>query len=274
MHNMLSKHEMQTIVSDLPMEVGKQHKLNHEECPAGSDHKHRLYVKNNGDGWLFYCHHCGSKGFLRTPDYIRRADELHTTKEWFEPTSAVTDAGAEELWLNGYRDMCDWPIEARIWWMGYELGQEDAHTYGVRWSAETSRLMLRASTSNYQGRGFNKKPKYLTWMSHPDQISKQVQLDKRNKRVILVEDLVSSYKLHKAGCDVVCLMGTKIRENHIVCVFNNYSEALIWLDDDEAGKVGAFEVDRQLHSLMRCDVMVNKQPKELPLSYLKGIADV
>jgi len=271
MPEMFSRSEMQQIVDSFidPLPLNNQLKICHEGCPAGTDRKKRLYVKNNGEGVLMYCHHCGSKGFLRTSDKLRRVDELFSTDV---VTHTTTDSSAVDLWHSADTDMADWPVEARLWWYSYELDQVDALVYGAKWSDAAGRLLLRATPNIYQGRAFGAAtPKYLTWKNAWDVVLFQ-QSASNQPRVIIVEDLVSAYKLHKAGCDVVCLLGTKASEQDINAIAR-YDKALIWLDSDTAGIMGSGVLYARLSAIIKCENFTKQQPKELPISYLRGIAD-
>lgn len=273
MPEIFSKREMQRIVTSYPepLPVGKEVRINHAECPMGVDRKRRLYLKNNGDGVMMYCFHCGQKGFLRAPDKIKRADELACIPHADTLTETLLrgEKDVKVLWAEGEPNVCIWPTEARLWWYSYEMTDTDALTYRVKWSDEAGRLLLYANDTCYQGRGFNVLPKYLTWKWGNDVVH---FLTPEAKRVIVVEDLVSSYKLHKAGCSVVCLMGTKLDDLTTDFICANFTEALVWLDNDVAGKVGAQAAYTRLHQMIECSTMSIHQPKELPLTFLHGVA--
>lgn len=191
---------------------------------------------------------------------------------YYPPTHEVIggpDEDVERLWDEGECRVGEWPVEARLWWYSYELTDVDALSYKAKWSKEANRLLLYANKTCYQGRGFGVLPKYLTWKWGNEPV---YYLTPEAKRVIVVEDLVSSYKLHKAGCSVVCLMGTKLNDATTNFICASFKEALVWLDNDTAGRVGAQAVYTQLHQLIKCSTMSNQQPKELPLSFLQGVA--
>lgn len=218
-----------------------------------------------------YCHHCGSKGFLRTNDKIRRADELNISVE--PPTHYVSSMfdEAHEMWLASAL-FEDWPAAARIWWMSYELNSYDSVVYRARFHHITSKLLMYASVTCIQGRCFENHGayKYTTYSSDKGVVS----LRNGKNCAIIVEDLVSAFKIHKAGGDAVCLMGTKMNDETLNHIFRNYSRAIVWLDDDEAGKIGADRVCTRLRALLPTEIFIKQQPKEMPLSYLKGFVDV
>jgi hypothetical protein len=39
-------------------------RINHPECPAGTDRKRRLFVAATPGGWYLHCWHCGGEGFI------------------------------------------------------------------------------------------------------------------------------------------------------------------------------------------------------------------
>lgn len=250
------------------LNMDREVKINHLNCPSGTDTKERLYAKQTLDGVVMYCHHCGSKGFLRTPEKLHRISEFTEDERW-TGLDALRRVDAKEYWSKSYSKCSDWPVNARLWWYSYELDEFDALVYGVRWCAQFARLFLRGSDDVYQGRTFTGTNKYITW-KQSDQIC---HFTNYTRHVFIVEDLVSAYKIHKCGGDSLCLLGTKISDQMVAHVIGHYNQATVWLDNDIAGKTGALNIYARLNSVVNCATLNKEQPKEIPLEELRRIVN-
>ena len=257
--------EMKEYVEDLDEAViGYQYNTNHRDCSAGKDVKRRLYIKRAPDGWMFYCHHCGNKGYLRAADKMYRG-----VAEAFDgiKTPVITDlVGA--LSKGFYeRDVLLWPVEARIWWYSYDLNNEDACIYNAQWDNAHKRLFMQAG-GTWVGRGFGKGSKYVCY--------KQTDMPAffwhkyRDGGVTVVEDVVSAYKVHKAGYNVLALLGTKASDKHLDLLYK-FKRVNVWLDPDTPGQIGATELFKRINGV--CDVVniVAEQPKEVSYSRIKEL---
>lgn len=243
-----------------------QIKFNHEDCPAGTDTKQRLYVKYVGSGWVFFCHHCGSKGYLREVERTHRPSELMADgARTFIPTPALL-ASLQDNELTV--PMTEWSSEARLWWSSYELDAAHAAYYHTQWDGK--RLWLWAGAAGYQGRGFNTTPKYVTIRGGNDKAFFFLYNYRENNEVFIVEDLVSAYKLDSSGANVICLQGTKLNDQHKNLCFR-FGRVMVWLDEDIAGQTAATEIKKQLNALTDVRNICHKQPKEICFADLKEI---
>jgi len=240
--------------------------VNHEDCPAGVDTKARLYIKRAPDGVMFYCHHCGSKGYYRLKDRLYRASEIVT----IEDASKEPDYGMllDELCMLKYvRPMSEWSPAARLWWSSYGFTNADASELCVQFCAE--RLWLKAGDKLYQGRSFVGSSKYLT-LGNKNQVCRL----RHNLELTftIVEDLLSMYKVYKAGGNVICLLGTSMSDFVKSYVAEQATKVVLWLDDDTAGWNATTSIYTQLYGLVR-DVRTikDRQPKEHGLEFIKGI---
>jgi len=260
--------EMKKYLEDRDMLHGlaTQIHVNHEDCPAGVDTKARLYIKRAPDGVMFYCHHCGSKGYYRLKDRLYRVSEVVT----IEGASKEPDYGMllDDLNVDKYeRPMDEWSPAARLWWASYGFTEDDARYFGVQFYAE--RLWLYAANKLYQGRSFVGLPKYLT-------LGNKNQLCYFRHTVeptfTIVEDLLSMYKVYKSGGNVICLLGTSMNDVVKSYVAEQATKVVLWLDDDTAGWNAATSIYTQLHGLVP-DVRTikDRQPKEHGLDFIKGI---
>jgi hypothetical protein len=246
------------------MDVGEQRHVDHSLCPAGTDTKRRLFIKRTRDGMLFYCHHCSCKGFLRTSREPKRISESMYVLE--SPTIAATSK-LPSIMADSAANIDDWPTDVKLWWYSYEMDQNDALRHNVRWHSAGGRLMLPALNALTQGRAFyGRTPKYLTW----NQCSQVILYAATPKRkVYVVEDLLSAYKLDKAGLNVCCLTGTTMDDMIASTLVSMFDHVVLWLDTDLAGYSGAVRIRSELSPLVTTTILSMHQPKEIPLSKLK-----
>lgn len=261
--------EMKEYVEDLDEAViGYQYHTNHRDCSAGADSKRRLYIKRGPDGWMFYCHHCNAKGYLRTADKMYRAPRTLLPSDVLphSPMTTVVQGLCEDKYEG---DLNKWPVEARIWWLSYGLDETDAKHHNVQWVDETQRLFMPCG-GTWVGRGFDRDgAKYLHYKV--SDAGEFVSLPYGDHRMVIVEDTVSAFKVHKAGLNALALLGTtaNARDIHLV---SYYKSVYIWLDPDTAGQMGAVKVYKQLSGMVDMVCNINAaQPKECSLEEIRRL---
>jgi hypothetical protein len=199
-------------------------------------------------------------------DRLYRASELIA----IEDSSKESDYGIllDDLTTYNYiKPMAEWSPAARLWWASYGFTGEDASEFHVQFYGE--RLWLFAGYRLFQGRGFGGSPKYLT-LGDKNQVCYFRNSDEHPW--VIVEDLLSMYKVYKAGGNVICLLGTSVSSVVKSFVVANSKKVVLWLDDDTAGWNSATSIYTQLHGLIP-DVRTikDRQPKEHGLDFIKGI---
>lgn len=255
--------EMKEYVEDLDEAViGYQYNTNHRDCSAGEDVKRRLYIKRAPDGWMFYCHHCGNKGYLRAADKMYRGMPAADVKT---PTSsAIIDSLSKGLFEE---EVKLWSTEARIWWYSYDLNDVDAVRFNVQWDVARGRLFMKAG-GTWVGRGFGKGGRYVCY-KQTDTPAYFYYSDSHNK-IVVVEDVVSAYKVHKAGYNVLALLGTKASDKQLELLYN-YKDVIIWLDPDHPGQMGATELFKRINGVSDVMNVLAEQPKEVSYSRIKEL---
>lgn len=262
--------EMKKYLEDRDMLHGlaTQIHVNHDDCPAGVDTKARLYIKRAPDGVMFYCHHCGSKGYYRLKDVLYRASEIVS----LEDAVKETDYGTllDELSAGVYyKPLAEWSPEARLWWASYGFTEEDAQAFDVQFYADRVWLCTEGGKL-FQGRGFH-NPKYITL---GDKDTCIYYVNSVSNKYIVVEDLLSTYKVYKAGGNAVCLLGTTLNNKTKSFLATRALGITIWLDDDEAGWKASTAIYKELHGLVDNVVTIrDRQPKEHGLEFIRGVFD-
>lgn len=257
---------LEVLTSNAPdfeeLDEGQQAKYNHATCHMGEDTKQRLYVKNVDGAYLWHCHNCGTSGHYRPRETVARIklfSGMTVSPMHKEPKLPPPEA----------YDYNNFPLEAQMWLLEYGFDEEMCHRYGIA-CVDTYGVILPIhslyhKTQGYQVRRFNKKPKYMTYTS----ITYSWLVGYVDKPLVIVEDLLSSYKLHAAGYSTLCLLGTKIDSKGLTIV-KSYDRVVIWLDDDAAGHAAGMKIYKEISPLVKNVTSINmQQPKEIPLDSLK-----
>lgn len=256
------------------MAINTQTHVNHRDCTAGMDRKKRLYIKRTPDAFLFYCQHCGYKGYYRTVDRLHRASH-YVDHALVEKTSGHPLAELKQQLdeLEHERDINEWPVEARIWWLSYGLDQHDASLHNVQWDSFSHRLWMSLG-GVWQGRSFDMSPsgnKYVTLATDDLGLSLICGDSDPEAPTVLVEDMVSAYKVYKAGRNVLCLMGTKLAPKNKAWLVERDRGVIVWLDDDEAGWVASMKIRTELIPTIRIASVKHYQPKEVDIETIKSL---
>lgn len=245
------------------LDQGQQGKYNHVDCPAGVDTKRRLYVKNVDGAYLWHCHNCGDSGYYRPKETISRI-KAETGIAIVPKASMPTYS---ELTVRNKFDSFD--IAGQMWLLQYEFDEVRSEAYGITESVDGIVLPIFSNAKGIAGcqvRRYNKKPKYLTYSK---QRYSYLNVSHTTKPLVVVEDLLSSYKLHMAGYPTLCLLGTKMddKAKELAAL---HLRVVLWLDDDTAGHTAARKLFVDLGSVCpNISAMFNHQPKELDMETLK-----
>jgi hypothetical protein len=245
---------------------GQQGKYNHADCPNGVDNRERLYVKNVDGAYLWHCHNCGDSGYYRPKETVRRIKEDTGVRVGTKsvPTPTYTSL-TKECYYDKFK------VEGQLWLGQYGFDSHLTSTFSIAETEEGIVLPVFSEyrIAGYQVRRYNKKPKYLTY-------SKQRYSYLRNssgKPLVVVEDLLSSYKLWLAGYPTLCLLGTKLDSAALEILSTHKSDRVVlWLDDDTAGHVAAKKLFVDLAPIVpNIAAIFNHQPKEIELEILKDM---
>jgi hypothetical protein len=246
---------------DIP--TNETRNYNHTTCPAGEDTRGRLGVKNVSNTWLWHCFNCGESGYYRPKEVFSR---LLDKGEVEEVKHAVRDPIVEYYTHEHRYDA--FPNDHKLWLASYGFFKEEVERLGIRSSDFGVYLpVYNRSVKGYQVRNMTGHgPKYTTHT-----ISKlHVVPSTHDNCVVIVEDLLSSYKVGLAGFTCVALMGTKL---HVpASELPRAEHCVIWLDADSAGTTGAIKLAMELSPIYEnVTTIVNKQPKELSIEELQNV---
>ena len=210
-------------------EVGVEVRAHHCRTGHGKD---KMYVRRDPDGIRAYCHHCNRGGFAPSGESTERSKE---------------PAGGSE---RGYAPRhshfsyprtvpIDFANEYARDWLGRYLTSKDFHDVVIEWDPERDELVLPVfhgdGIAAYQTRRFpgGDGPKYYTHRK-PDYTHHAAFHrggDKYRHRVVLVEDIVSAWKVSTV-MPALPLLGTNLTNNQRAYILEMFTEAVVWLDND------------------------------------------
>jgi hypothetical protein len=247
------------------LDEGMQGKYNHVDCPNGVDNRQRLYVKNVDGAYLWHCHNCGDSGYYRQKETVSRIKSATKTALSLRTASPTYNELTAETNYDKFR------VEGQLWLGQYGFDKEACSQFGIRETEDGIVLPVfhYYDIVGYQVRRYNKSPKYLTYSNQHYSFLDNVKKGFTSP-LIIVEDLLSSYKLSYAGYPTLCLLGTKLdfSAHSIVQKFRKL-RVVLWLDDDIAGQVAAKKLFTELSPIApNLTAIFNHQPKELPIDVL------
>lgn len=270
MTTLYGKEALEVLTSNAPdfeeLDEGQQHKYNHETCHMGVDTKHRLYVKNVDGAYLWHCHNCNTSGYYRPRETVARIRT--SSKTTTAPASLIKLM--DEFKRSAINDMSFFRPEGQLWLAQYGFDVSRAKAVSIREMSMGIALPVYQGDGNIVGlqvRQYTGKPKYLT--ATPVRAS---WLERSaTSTTIVVEDLLSSYKLYLAGYNSLCLLGTSL-SSEAAKVLANSKRVVLWLDDDEAGHKASLSIFRQVSPYAKeISTIFLEQPKEIGFGVLKDM---
>lgn len=265
---MLTYREMKEHIATMVESVGelsegKTYHLDHVGCPAGNDRKRRFYITRRMGDMLCYCQHCGHGG-LFSGGRERRFDV-----EVYADCTVVPRLSSAHFEYSNGSAILDWSEAQKLWWYSHEMEDIDSIQYGVR--SFSNRLYIYGSESLYIARSFKSgAPKYIR--SQGKDSYGYVGFVNGNGPVYIVEDVLSCYKLHKAGWNAIALLGTKMSSEarrEVAAMQREGTEVVLWLDQDMAGRRGSQKLYKELSPMGLVSVVTSVlEPKQTALDVL------
>lgn len=281
MNTLYGREALVTLTNNAPdyeeIDEGQQRKYNHEDCHAGTDTRQRLYVKNVDGAYMWHCHNCGDSGFYRPKETVKRIKDH----------SGVFSGGAfthrpydTEMYgrIALHKNFGDFRDEGKLWLSQYGFDHNMCVKHSIYEGLDGIMLPVYNDTveactlgryiHGWQVRRYNKKPKYMSYINEKFSYRHRIAKNK----LIIVEDLLSSYKLNEAGYSTLCLLGTSLSKEALKIVTQYRTEGVVlWLDDDQAGHDATMQIYKDIGPIAPVTAMYLDQPKEIDLETLKGI---
>ena len=250
------------------MAIGEQRKFDHVECPAGVDHKGRLYIlRKEARLWLAYCHNCGEGGAVstnkrgsiwETPTNVLKSLEKH-----YAEAPLVEDAMTLVSKRAKLPADCTYITEAwdawaheRLWSAFTTASIVSQPPYEWAFSPSLNQLITPIMgvdggvvLQGYQARcSPNRKPKCITTYFEGFKGAPLFYKGKAGAPLFIVEDPLSALRIHNVRSNnVMALLGTHMGDVAMAVllrVINWYGigQVVIWMDNDDAGKKASHQV--------------------------------
>ena len=180
----------------------------------------------------------------------------------------------------------DWPGSARVWMHKADINNEEIMHMGAYWHPSMRRAVLPLvsldGTESWIARdvGLLLEPgtKYLfpanskrgggAVMSVPCPDSAW----RATRPVVITEDMLSAFRVSRDACvTAVAAQGTSLDRDAIVSIARRFSSAVVWLDPDKYGQLGARRIMQQLDQVGVAyrNIKSDRDPKNLDRDTLK-----
>lgn len=260
--------------TDAPLGVGRR--FTHEEC---GNRRAALIVTRNPNGWAYYCHFCGERGFKRlagqAPKFV--AQRLRDYCAIREATDGVIKQGSLRLPPDFTMDL---PLQAKVWLTRYRITPQLHEKYHVGFSNLYNRLLFPYYTGSelkfIVGRNLEKdnRPKYLT-VKRQDVDTPAYLIESLTDTLILVEDIISAIRIHEAThLTTVAILGSSYRD-YFFHLAKTFKRVVVWLDDDK--RIVSSRIVSRLLNLTSTEAsrrFTNLDPKDYSDEELRSIIGV
>ena len=253
---------------------GQEHRFN---CPFCGDTRKRLYIKKQHNKILAHCFNGGcvlNKGVvIQDNDYVKKyINNFKFASKTIDNNNNNNNCG------DGNFDSLGLTKDIPTPYLKYLLQYlspgiiEKYNSQGVfLYSRGYDRIAYKC-IGGYVLRSLTKKPKYLNLKAKFFVANKQYY---NNKNILLTEDILSACKatecLKMMG---FALLGINIYPkllNALICqMMPSQGHIFIWLDNDNAGWLGALKIKKQLNNL-NVKIIKHREPK---LCSFEEIAEV
>ena len=239
------------------LELGQKRRVPHD-CGDGRT----LIVSRNHDGYHAWCFRCNDGGGAPPP-----VESLHERLQRIRLQRAadLSIGGSFELPSPMVRDVAEWPESARLWPYKAGLGRAEIGRLGMYYHPPSDRIVVPVYEAGvpvfYQARAYdkNRKPKYIGPTPRPPRL-----MPRWGSAVspTLTEDLLSAIKIG-AVAEGIALLGTKVSDHIMALLIKRGSPVNVWTDPDEAGRVAAGKIMKQLraYGVEARDILSARDPK-------------
>lgn len=243
-------------------------------CSEGCGTDNSQIVSHDLRGYGVHCFRCGFHDY--EPYGLRSISTLERHRIEREYLVQREVALPEDYTL-------DVPSWVAVWYFQYGISAELARAYGIGYSPSLHRIVLpvysdtgklvavqmRAANSNVQ-------PKYL----NPEGPSVRGAVFRATAPIfsgvtVVVEDILSAIKIGRVA-HACSILGTKMTDARANYIAARYHTAIVWLDSDKAGRVGAAKAMRKLEMQgMRVrQVVTPKDPKTYTLDVIRSTLEL
>jgi hypothetical protein len=266
-----------------PTTPGVQVHINHDGCPAGTDTKRRLYIKNNGTAILAYCHHCNEPRVLKNVGVRQTLGDIK--RRLVEDYKNKTPDKELVLPPDALRDGALWSANAATQLQRYSILALATMEYGVEYSPSLGRILFPVygedgKLSFVAQRAVERECSGPKWLMIEGS-AKPTGLYANHTggpadTVVVVEDPISAIKVAgRCAVDAMCLFGTSLNDRQFEWLVGSRKHIIIFLDGDDAGINGSLAAAKRLmvavDALVRVRVVTENHRTSLdPKDYSSG----
>jgi DNA primase len=164
-----------------------------------------------------------------------------------------------------------WPLAARVFLYRCGISNVEIQQLGYYWNARIQRVVMPIRDAAggllyWQARTLDK--------TNPKKYLNQRGVDKHSfvakygdgPIVVLTEDILSSYKVSRAGVEAWPLMGTKLSTTLAAEIIRDGRPVAVWTDPDVAGRTAAAKICKTLraYGVKVTNVVSVRDPKLIP----------
>lgn len=266
--------------------AGEQYRVDHVDCPQGTDARHRLYIKATSPigGWIGHCFNCGKSGAYFPTGAYKNISALLEQHENDEEYSIATDVTSSVSIIRTISKPIT-EIAMKLWLYKYFVFENDWEILGLKQYAYHS-LAFPVGHNSFQLRsGFSDRQKrYRTYLAGGDHMwwlgqQGRATTTSEHRRLIITEDVLSAYRVGRdLQYDALALLGRTVSDELIKYLAGtDYRVIYVWLDEDLAGKEAVAIAVRKLILSVPGTVSVTsiskaRSPKEWSPDELKELA--
>lgn len=247
---------------------GETIRINHSNCPAGTDRRQRLYITKTYDGkrLLAYCHNCGLSGSSRvglTIDMVRNGKR--NTLQTITVDSFNKKALTKFKYIQNNLQIIDTNSEQSL-----KILPPLLYSYLNKRNILSKSLSLAVVITKYQESlvypltDYNqlvygyalKTVRYNKIVNdlviHPDHKKLGMWIHRESRVLVITEDPLSALTIESVKHDVaiLALLGTHLSQDMLIDILNfNPKKVLLALDSDTPGIVSAIKIQNSLRSV-------------------------
>ena len=249
------------------LRAGEKQRIQHD-CGDGEC----LLIHRKPDGYSAWCHRCAESGWVPV-EHMSVADRLAMLAQQ-EAAEALL---SRQLTLPSppVFDVSEWPLDLRVWLYAGGLMNTDIDDLGLYYHKQSNRVIIPVFEDGiliyWQARSQMKgRPKYLNPPVNRERIHGWFPAQHEASEVILTEDYLSAYRIHKAtGIQTCCLFGVRVSD-YLMTELLQRPMVTVWLDPDWGvpncpGQRAASLLLAQLRAYgIRCrNIVTRADPKKL-----------
>lgn len=213
-----------------------------------------MMVSHKAEGWSAHCFRCSEangEGWVPRP-----AESLAERLERIKRSRIAEIRIAQSVSLPvGEADPQAWPLSARVWLYKAGLSNVDIEKLGIRWSKAMERVVVplykNGEVVYWQARSLSKEDGIAKYVN-PSVPRDHLLFKAGHGPLVLTEDILSAYRMGKAGFSGWALMGTKLNDYNAtqILLSGNGSDVRVklWLDPDKVGQDSARKIARSLRA--------------------------